>query len=230
MTEVATLNQRPPHPASASWSGVLIGVADAAWAVQQISLDDHELLGHAPPLAVGTRLLDHVHAGDVADLRDAAIATRSGRSSSVLVNLGRPGDWHRTRIVVTPMVDDPAHVGFAVQPLGDGDPAERVLALEQHLWRIARELETAHVAFGGVEAAIDVEGVLSADSLSPRQWEVLRRLLQGERVPGIARALFLSNSTVRNHLTAIFAKFGVHSQEELIQLLRAQAGATPMSA
>jgi DNA-binding CsgD family transcriptional regulator len=55
-------------------------------------------------------------------------------------------------------------------------------------------------------------------------------LLQGERVPGIARSLFLSASTVRNHLTAIFAKFGVHSQEELIQLLRAQSGTTPMSA
>ena len=58
------------------------------------------------------------------------------------------------------------------------------------------------------------------EELSPRQWEVLQRLLRGERVPGIARALFLSPSTVRNHLTSIFAKVGVHSQEELIQRLR----------
>lgn len=229
--QVATLNPRPSHPTSARWSGVLVGVADAAWVVQQISVDDHELLGDARPLVIGARLLDHVHAGDVADLCAAAASATSGeRSTSVVVNLGGPGGWRRTRVVVTPMVGDPTRVGFALQPLAQGDPAERVLALEQHLWRIARELETAHIAFGGVEATIDVEGVLDADALSPRQWEVLRRLLQGERVPGIARALFLSASTVRNHLTAIFAKFDVHSQEELIQLLRAQSGATSMSA
>ena len=80
------------------------------------------------------------------------------------------------------------------------------------------------------ESTPDIEGILGPDTLSPRQWGILRRLLQGERVPGISRALFLSPSTVRNRLTAIFAKFGVHSQEDLIQLLRAQSGAAPRSA
>jgi DNA-binding NarL/FixJ family response regulator len=52
---------------------------------------------------------------------------------------------------------------------------------------------------------------------------VERCLLDGERVPGIAGALFLSASTVRNHLTAIFAKVGVHSQAELIHALKARS-------
>ena len=56
---------------------------------------------------------------------------------------------------------------------------------------------------------------------SPRQWEVLTRLLQGERVPRIAEELFLSQSTVRNHLADMFKKMGVHSQEELLDLFRA---------
>ncbi|MGD9997420.1 MAG: LuxR C-terminal-related transcriptional regulator [Ilumatobacteraceae bacterium] len=51
---------------------------------------------------------------------------------------------------------------------------------------------------------------------------MLRRLLAGERVPSIARALYLSQSTVRNHLSVIFQRLGVHSQEELIQLLRSK--------
>ena len=57
-------------------------------------------------------------------------------------------------------------------------------------------------------------------SSSTRQWEILSRLLQGDRVSTIAAALFISPSTVRNHLAAIFQKFGVHSQAALIQRLR----------
>jgi DNA-binding NarL/FixJ family response regulator len=58
--------------------------------------------------------------------------------------------------------------------------------------------------------------------LSPRQADILTRLLRGERVATIAAELYVSPTTVRNHLTAIFRKFGVHSQTELIELLRPQ--------
>jgi DNA-binding CsgD family transcriptional regulator len=49
------------------------------------------------------------------------------------------------------------------------------------------------------------------------------RLATGERVPGIARALFLSESTVRNHLTSVYRKFGVHSQNDLMSRLHSIA-------
>jgi DNA-binding CsgD family transcriptional regulator len=35
----------------------------------------------------------------------------------------------------------------------------------------------------------------------------------------MAREMFLSTSTVRNHLGAIYRKFGVRSQVELLQLI-----------
>jgi DNA-binding NarL/FixJ family response regulator len=47
----------------------------------------------------------------------------------------------------------------------------------------------------------------------------MERLVRGERVPTIARALYVSQSTVRNHLSVIFRKLGVHSQEELLRAL-----------
>ena len=52
--------------------------------------------------------------------------------------------------------------------------------------------------------------------LAPQQQRVLAQLLEGESVASIAASLHLSRSTVRNHLCAVYAKAGVHSQAELI--------------
>ena len=60
--------------------------------------------------------------------------------------------------------------------------------------------------------------------LSARQIAILSRVIKGERIPEIANYMFLSPSTVRNHLSAIYRKFGVHSQAELLAtILRAQS-------
>jgi DNA-binding CsgD family transcriptional regulator len=56
--------------------------------------------------------------------------------------------------------------------------------------------------------------------LSPREVDIVERLLAGDRVPRIAESLYLAPSTVRNHLSSVFGKFGVNSQQELIVLLR----------
>ena len=55
--------------------------------------------------------------------------------------------------------------------------------------------------------------------LSARQSEIVARLISGERVPQIARAMFLSATTVRNHLSMTYRKFDVHSQTELLATL-----------
>jgi DNA-binding NarL/FixJ family response regulator len=62
--------------------------------------------------------------------------------------------------------------------------------------------------------------LVAVPRLSTREREVLARLLDGERVASIAADLFVSQSTVRNHLSSIFRKVGVHSQSELIRQLR----------
>jgi DNA-binding CsgD family transcriptional regulator len=65
-------------------------------------------------------------------------------------------------------------------------------------------------------------GPLSAvDTLTKREKDVLQLLMEGRRVSSIARALYLSPQTVRNHLKAIFRKLGAHSQAELLDTLRA---------
>ena len=63
-------------------------------------------------------------------------------------------------------------------------------------------------------------GPLGAEQLSAREQEIVSRILNGDRVPAIARALYLGQSTVRNHLTAVYRKLRVNSQQELIDLYK----------
>jgi DNA-binding NarL/FixJ family response regulator len=56
--------------------------------------------------------------------------------------------------------------------------------------------------------------------LSSRELEIVTRLMAGDRVPAIAKQLFLSEGTIRNHLSSVFGKLGVKTQQELIELLR----------
>jgi PAS domain S-box-containing protein len=55
--------------------------------------------------------------------------------------------------------------------------------------------------------------------LSTREKEVLEHLMTGSRVAAIATQLFISPSTVRNHLKSIYRKAGASSQSELIELV-----------
>ena len=63
--------------------------------------------------------------------------------------------------------------------------------------------------------------------LSEREREVLEQLMSGSRVPAIAKDLFISQNTVRNHLKAIYRKVGVSSQSALIELVRSLGAAPP---
>lgn len=65
--------------------------------------------------------------------------------------------------------------------------------------------------------------------LSEREREIAVALLEGYRVATIARRLFLSPSTVRDHLSSIFRKVGVSSQAELVERVHAWAEERPPS-
>jgi two-component system response regulator DesR len=54
-------------------------------------------------------------------------------------------------------------------------------------------------------------------SLSEREIEILRLAQRGLPNPQIAQSLHISPGTVRNHLTAIYTKLGVHSRHEALQ-------------
>jgi len=57
-------------------------------------------------------------------------------------------------------------------------------------------------------------------AVSAREREILTEIAAGSRVPSIAKKLFISPHTVRNHLKAIYRKLGVTSQAELVERIR----------
>lgn len=110
----------------------------------------------------------------------------------------------------------------------DSPPSVREAELEGHLWRIAAEIEASGLLLrSGSMDGVALARIADVSSLSSRQWEVLRRLAAGQRVPTIARELYVAQSTVRNHLSAIFDRFGVHSQADLLARLR-DSNASPI--
>jgi DNA-binding NarL/FixJ family response regulator len=70
----------------------------------------------------------------------------------------------------------------------------------------------AHDALAEITRAGEAE-----KTLSEREIEILRLARRGLPNPQIAESLHISAGTVRNHLSAIYAKLGVHSRHEALQ-------------
>jgi DNA-binding CsgD family transcriptional regulator len=111
---------------------------------------------------------------------------------------------------------DPRAASATIDRLSD-----RVVELEDHLHRILSEIQAAGITpYGRDVVSSETPGL---ESLSTRELEIISRMLQGERVPTIARRLGLSAGTVRNHLSSIYQKVGIHSQAELIEALQTRS-------
>jgi pimeloyl-ACP methyl ester carboxylesterase/DNA-binding CsgD family transcriptional regulator len=75
------------------------------------------------------------------------------------------------------------------------------------------------LAFTGITPRIDTEDEVFA-ALSPREREILSAIAEGSTNLEIGRRLFISEKTVRNHVTRIFEKLGVHTRAQAIVLAK----------
>lgn len=71
----------------------------------------------------------------------------------------------------------------------------------------------AYQALAQVTRAQEIE-----QPLSEREIEILRLAQRGLRNPQIAESLHISAGTVRNHLSTVYRKLGVHSRHEALQI------------
>lgn len=74
-----------------------------------------------------------------------------------------------------------------------------------------------------------IERLPGYTSLTPREREVLLRVVEGLRVTHVAEDLAIQPATVRNHLKAIFRKTGLRSQAQLVDAARRLAAGEEVS-
>jgi DNA-binding CsgD family transcriptional regulator/PAS domain-containing protein len=198
----------------------LLGVVGPAWQLSQISCTVTEMLGFEAEDVIGRSILDFIHPRDVPELLmtlgSAAGQPRMSRTHLRL--LSAEGGWNLCRTHITPLAgaDLPsfAFVARQARPAPDSRSLKTRDAQEL-LLRIAHEMRSVEGEPAGPAEPPAHEASLAL--LSQREREIVRRLLDGERVPGIAASLVIAQSTVRNHLAAAFKKLGVHSQQELLR-------------
>jgi DNA-binding CsgD family transcriptional regulator len=200
-----------------------IGTIDPAFTITAMSRDITDLLGEQPEDLVGQVLLTVVARRDVSSLL-AATDGRSHQTVALTIHLrDKAGDWVGLCCVLTSLAGNPDRCFILAPEIDAGVSASRLSELEHHLWGIAAIVEASGV-LQGVGPMRDMTAFPQANSLTTRQWEILARIARGERVPTIATDLYVSQSTVRNHLSAIFKRFGVRSQPELLRVINDARG------
>ena len=202
----------------------VIGVMDADMLVERISSDTDALFGRSVTEVLGTPMLDLIAEDDSASFvdawKEASVGQRGVTLNLIIRSLVEPvRESLHCEVLLLPLQPSPS-CAFVFLPtrsdiagIAVSDDLAAVLA---RLGRGAQIAELARGVFHGISER-DIPGI---SELTTRELEIVTSLLDGDRPPDIARNLFLSQSTVRNHLGSVYAKVGVNSQHELIGLFR----------
>jgi PAS domain S-box-containing protein len=209
---IAVVHAGPPDE-------VVLAITDHDWQVEYVNADAR-LLGPDREALVGTALLGLVHPLAAAEFLEAASRAVSHRIAVSLPTRLRSGKdmWTERECLLVPMCEhNPPRLGIVVSA---------IMPTREHA---SPGVIAAHVRHTALDAragdALRAMATMTArpgfPELSARQIEILARVVRGESVDDIAAALYLGASTVRNHLTALYRKFGVHSRAALLsELLR----------
>ncbi len=196
----------------------LIGTLDVSLRIDRVRSDVDTISAGAPPELVGQSIFEIVHPDDLAGLMWAlAQSTSTGKGVALHVHINRAtGKKQLCQMLLLPTAPFPSFAFSLVS-------AERVETSLESDFEAPFGVRGTDV-FGASRdlASLSEAQVPGISELSSRELDVLTRLLAGHRVPAIAGALFISQSTVRNHLSSIFKKLRVDSQQELINLLIAR--------
>jgi DNA-binding CsgD family transcriptional regulator len=200
---------------------VVVGSTDAHLTVDRVSTDVVALLDHRAADVVGQSLFRLVDTPFVRPLLKAlARSSDTSLGTSLAV---RPQLFgfraSRCQLLVLPM-EPSSSFAFALLDDEAADVLTSALGMEQALWQFDEVVRSATAS----RMAADLPADPGLDRLSGRELEIVMRLMNGDRVPAIAESLFLSPSTVRNHLSAVFRKLRVGSQQQLIHRLRRTDG------
>jgi DNA-binding CsgD family transcriptional regulator len=195
------------HPA-------ILGSTNEHLIIDRLSDGAEILLGFSSGDLLGQSLLELVSRADVLSLvRAAARSIETDDRTNLSVSVQRKRETVRCNLVLVPVHPAP-NLMFTLTKDSAGPHR-----LGTHGGDTTDQEAAAEPSAPSHEAAF-CAGIPWLTRLSAREVEIVKRLFDGDRVPAIAGGLFLSQSTVRNHLSAVYRKLGVRSQQELIHALR----------
>ena len=136
-------------------------------------------------------------------LREATAALRSALPAVrvlIVTTFGRPGYVRRGL--------QAGAAGFVVKDT----PARQ----------LAEAVRRVHAGLRVIDPALAADSMTAGESpLTARETQVLRTALDGGSVAYVAKAVFLSEGTVRNHLSSAIGKTGARNRAEAAQIAQA---------
>ena len=162
----------------------------------------------------------------------AALFVQEGRAAHFVPPAAASARSSESPYAQPPALDGSSHITSGdVRPAGAGEreltDAESSLATAASTAAERGELMTSTSPFPTLSYAGSSPDpctrIAAQAGLSPREEEVLAYLVKGRSAPFIRDELVISLNTVNAHIKHIYAKVGVHSRQELIDLVDADA-------
>ena len=159
----------------------------------------------------GDQVVDAVleHHPDVA-LVDVEMPGLDGIAATAAVRRASPD----TKVLVVTTFGRPGYLHRALRAGASG-----FLVKDTPAARLADAVRRVHAGLRVVDPDLATDSLVAGESpLTPREAEVLRAARDGSPVSTIASALFLSEGTVRNHLSSAIQKTGATNRTEAVLL------------
>jgi two-component system, NarL family, invasion response regulator UvrY len=171
--------------------------------------------------------------GEAGNAAEACERARTLGPDVVVMDIALPGtsgieatrrmlkDQPHLRVLMFSMYDDAIYARRALEAgaLGYLSKASAPEALIQAIHAVSRgERYVSPDVATNIARSAAQPGKSQIEALSPREFEVLRLLVQGETVRSISEKLGLSEKTVANHQSTIREKLGARNSAQLARL------------
>lgn len=149
------------------------------------------------------------HSPDVA-LLDVEMPGMDGIEATAALRAALPG----VRVLIVTTFGRPGYVRRGLKAGASGFVVKDTPAAE-----LAEAVRRVHAGLRVIDPTLAADSMAAGDSpLTARETDVLREAHRGGAVVDIAKALFLSEGTVRNHLSNAIGKTGARNRADAAQI------------
>ncbi|HEX8971601.1 response regulator transcription factor [Oryzihumus sp.] len=169
---------------------------------------------------------DLVVVAEVASGDEVVAAAREHRPDVALLDVEMPGmdgiaatqalrgSMPEVRVLIVTTFGRPGFLRRALQAGASGFVVKDTPARQ-----LADAVRRVHSGLRVVDPALAADSLVSGESpLTAREAEVARAARDGGTVADLARELFLSEGTVRNHLSSVIGKTGARTRAEAVRI------------